>query len=165
MRTIHIYSGIPGSGKTTYINNHAEPADIQLHRDDFRAELRVTHNTTEYFPVSSSEEWKLWTEAINAAIASTSFSDIHIDQTTIGTGALQKLYAALNLAPTDRVLVHVFNLPYSTCLYRNNLRDGIARVPEDVMLSMYNNFKQRLITKSAARRINTAIEVVFHNEY
>lgn len=165
MRTINIMSGIPGCGKTTYITTSADYRDIQLHRDDFRAELRAEHNNESYFPVSATEEWRLWANKINTTLAEYPENNIWIDQTTIGVGALSKLYHALNLTSNDRIIVHVFNLPLNICKGRNNLREGFARVPDDVMLSMFNNFRRNMITKSSAKRVSLGIEVVFHNEY
>lgn len=165
MRIINIMSGIPGCGKTTYITTNADYRDIQLHRDDFRAELRAEHKNTSYFPVSANEEFKLWSDKINTTLAEYPENNIWIDQTTIGVGALSKLYKALNLTPNDHIIVHVFNLPLNICKGRNNLREGLARVPDDVMLSMFNNFRRNMITKSSAKRVSLDIEVVFHNEY
>lgn len=168
MRTINIMSGIPGCGKTTYIEKNAEWCDVALHRDEFRAKLRESMNTTEYFPVPAAKEWELWIETITTAL--TGKQNVWIDQTTIGTGALAKLLKALPLTEDDTIIIHVFNPSFQTALARNALRSGLERVPEDVMLSMHRNFTKNLITKSSARRVavqcnifNT-ITVQFHNQ-
>lgn len=68
MRTIHIMSGLPASGKSTYANNHAHPSDIVIHRDDFRADLRRAYNTDSYFPVPAKEEYKMWMEHVKRVL-------------------------------------------------------------------------------------------------
>lgn len=165
MRIINLTSGIPGSGKTTWIRNNAAPEAIQLHRDDFRAELRTKLFTDAYFPVAATEEWKLWTNLINTTLTENPDTEVYIDQTTIGLSALNKIYNALTLTENDKVVVHVFNLPLSLCKARNNTRTGHERVPDDVMNSMYKNFTKNLITVSSAKRVDLSIKVVFHNEH
>lgn len=170
MRTINIMSGVPGCGKTTYINSTAKVDEVQMHRDDFRDNLRKIMQTDNYFPVSATEEWNLWTHNINKHLELFAETDVWIDQTTIGTGALAKLLKAMRLTKSDTIMVHVFNVPIETCIERNNQRTGMALVPEDVMRSMHTNFTAKLITKSTARRIaiqtniKATIDVVFHNE-
>lgn len=170
MRTINIMSGVPGCGKTTFINNNAQLSEVKLHRDDFRSNLRKIMKTDEYFPVPASEEWGLWTHNINKHIELFPEENIWIDQTTIGTGALAKLIKDLHLVDGDHIIVHVFNLPLDVCMQRNAQRTGMARVPDSVLESMHTNFTSKLITKSTARRvaiqtnIKATIDVVFHNE-
>lgn len=56
MRHIFIMSGLPASGKSTYVNANARPEDTVLHRDDLRQQLRQeTGRLDESFPVSSRE--------------------------------------------------------------------------------------------------------------
>lgn len=170
MRTINIMSGVPGCGKTTYIEKHAEWGEGVLHRDEFRAQLRESMNTTEYFPVPANEEWRLWIGKINNLLIEHPGIPVWIDQTTIGTGALAKLIKELHLRDGDHILVHVFNLPLDVCMQRNAQRTGLECVPENVLESMHGNFTSKLITKSTARRvaaqtnIKATIDVVFHNE-
>lgn len=165
MRIINIMSGLPGAGKSTWIKNNAAPEAIQLHRDDFRAELRAKLFTDDYFPVPAQEEWKLWTEKINKILIENPETNVFVDQTTIGLSALSKIYNALTLTSNDQVVVHVFNLPLGLCKARNNTRTGHERVPDDVMNSMYKNFTKNLITISSAKRVDLSIKVVFHNEH
>ena len=172
MRKVHICSGIPASGKSTYIADHAELCNIVLHRDDFRAQVRDILGTTAYFPLPSNEEWTLWLTTINTRLLHSPHIDFYIDQTTIGTKALAKLLRGLFLTGNDIIIVHKFNTPLEVCLELNACRTGHEFVPEDVIVDMHRNHidPNKAITKSTANSIMSQvrgdkavqIEVIIH---
>jgi predicted kinase len=154
MRRINIMSGLPGSGKTTYVKYHAKEDDIVLHRDDWRATIRAELNTDKYFPVSATEEWTRWMCTIHAAMSSP--CDIWIDQTTIGTGALAKLLNGINPSSADFLVIHLFDLPFGTICERNNTREGdpMRHVPQSIMDSMWEtHHNKRPIHEDAVREL------------
>lgn len=149
MRNIHIMSGIPASGKSTYIEDRQRGAkwgDIVLHRDEFRDCLRRALDTEEYFPCPTDHEWRYWIGHVNSHLIQAHNVDVWIDQTTNGTGALKKLYDALFITKNDYLVIHIFETPYSECLARNAQREGRARVPEKTMASMHEGFTNKMIT-------------------
>lgn len=147
MRIIHIMSGVPGSGKTTYVNERAvSPEDVVLHRDDFRDGLRTVFDaSSNYFPVRAYEEQHLWGKCIRETLEHSSSSNIWIDQTTPSMASLSKLMPYL---PEKDILIYVhrLNVPLKVAFLRNEQRDKNKVVPENVIKGMYSSWSKDKIT-------------------
>lgn len=137
--TIHLLSGIPGSGKTTWINS-LNPKYV-LHRDEVRAELRKQMNSQEYFPVSQKQEYEYWISACADMVNShPDAADIYFDQTTISTSAAVKFINALNKRINVEnycIVIENFICPLEVALRRNAKREGFERVPDKVLKQMF----------------------------
>lgn len=149
MLQINIMSGLPGSGKTHYINAMAYKDDIKLHRDEMRANLREALNSKDYFPVSSQKEYQLWLQLIRNNIAAQLDAKepvaIWIDQTTLNSAAAAKLIKGFLPAVPDlndiHITFHVMYTSLNTCLERDAKRTGFEHVGEDVIRSMASSFR------------------------
>lgn len=143
MRKLHIMSGLPASGKSTYCEKHGRTnGDIVIHRDEVRNHLRELLGSDEYFPCSPDEEYAFYMGYIRTA-ANASKKDIWIDQTTLSEGALKKLILALDAWIDIKVFdiqIEVLETPFDVCVERNSKREGYQCVPEDVMKSMNRGF-------------------------
>jgi len=143
MQEIHITSGIPASGKSTwakqYVADRLYDNIVYLSRDELRAGLRTMLNCTEYFPLPAAEEWNIWIEeTINPAIDVG--ESVVIDQTTINRDSLIKLLASINIPVECKLVFHFFLTPLEECLRRNVFREGFERVPDDVIQRMHKGF-------------------------
>lgn len=148
MKTIHLMSGLPGSGKSHYLDHCIGEDSFNriLHRDDIRAQLRVARNKPdEYFPVPEPEEYEAWiTACVSVMIAHPDAHHYWFDQTTLGNGAVAKFYNALAIALNHIGIdicdylftVEIMDTEYETCVARNAKREGFAKVPEKVLESM-----------------------------
>lgn len=147
MKTIHLLSGLPGSGKSYYLDNViGEDAKHRiLHRDDVRAQLREKLKSKEYFPVPNDKEFEAWILAcVSVIIAHPDAEHYYFDQTTLGNGSAAKFYnelaAALldvNINITDYIFcIDVMDTDLDICLERNAKREGFACVPEKILKNM-----------------------------
>ncbi len=136
-------SGLPASGKSTYCEAKGkEHGDIIIHRDVVRQHLRELLGSSDYFPCEPGQEYEFYMQYIRTA-ASASMKDIWIDQTTLSCGAAKKLiYALSKIINLDEVEINIeiLNTPYEVCCERNATREGVARVPDEVMVSMQRGF-------------------------
>lgn len=137
MQELHILSGLPASGKTTYAEKLVEqyPSLIHLSRDKIRAEIRKELKSEEYFPTSQSEEWANWIKIINENIILN--SSVIIDQTTLGSGSLKKLLESIIVPEKSIIFVHLFLVSLAECQFRNGFRTGFEYVPPNVIQKMH----------------------------
>lgn len=173
VNTIHIMSGVPGSGKSSFIERNKATYDLVLSRDKWRDQLREEMNSKDYFPVPNLAEWMLWIEYLRNSILNEApqIGDIWIDQTSCSTGSIIKLInelkAVFKYLPFNReynIEVDIMDVPLDVCLERNSGRQGRAVVPEDVIKSMWNH---RIISNKNVR--NTAypyqIDFMYINQH
>ena len=163
MRNIYILSGIPGSGKSTWMHRHAGPGAFMLSRDFFRDALRNECNSTNYFPYPAAVEWDRWTQNIIRHLQQFPDADIYIDQTTLTQGALNKLFrsiaAGIN-ADNDNIIIVRILCNLKTALARNAERTGFACVPEQTIRSMEESMRKNPI---AIHRTVEAVKDLFHS--
>ena len=138
---IYIMSGIPASGKSTYIEDHAVEGSIVLSRDNYRTFIRQTLGSDKYFPISEKGESEGWYNLIAETIDATHYlTDIWIDQTTITIQSLKHLLYGVPIRnDTPTAVVHM-NTPIADCIARNAQRTGFDRVPNDVILRMNSQY-------------------------
>lgn len=130
MSKMYVVIGIPGCGKSTYIQNHIKENEIIVSRDKIR--FSVLKDNDDYFS-KESEVYDKFIEQIDAAIAAQ--KDVWVDQTSLNRKARNKLFSRLNKKP-DEIIGIYFNIPITVALQRNAQRSGRALVPEDAIHNM-----------------------------
>lgn len=148
MHTIHLMSGLPGSGKSTYMRNHAYSSDIVVSRDQVRNRIREEVGSNEYFPIAADAEYRRWImECANAIKQSRTddHCDVWFDQTSLNASSIVKFLKALIAEVGDNledyhIVVEVIHVPVETCIERDSHRTGFEHVGEDVIRKMNNGF-------------------------
>ena len=130
MSKMYVVIGIPGCGKSTYIQNHIKENEIIVSRDKIR--FSMLKDNDDYFS-KESEVYDKFIKQINAAIAAQ--KDVWVDQTSLNRAARNKLFSRLNKKP-DEIIGIYFNIPITIALQRNAQRSGRALVPEDAIHNM-----------------------------
>lgn len=106
-------------------------------RDEIR--FSMLQDSDEYF----SHENEVFDAFINAIVSSCkAFGGCVIDATHISKGSRRKLFHALDAQIKGKydTSIFYFDIPVEICLQRNQMREGRAKVPEEVILDMYRHF-------------------------
>ena len=134
---IYMMCGIPGSGKSTYIQNKMKETELYwCSRDNVRFSL--LKDNEDYFS-HEDEVFEKWIKEINIAIEKND-KDIYIDATHLNDKARNKVLFRLPKWVKNEIVYIVFKIPLDVCIERNSLRTGRAYVPESVIKNMYNSF-------------------------
>lgn len=137
MSTLYIMCGIPASGKSTFARKYL--TNIKYVSRDI---IRFSYN-----PTSKDEYFKHETEVFATFVSTlaTALSigeDVIADATHLESYSRRKLTNAIDAIFSDYDIIYVAcETPMKKCLERNALREGIEKVPEDVIVSMHRNFK------------------------
>ena len=143
MATLYVMCGIPGCGKTTWALNFINNKNINyVSRDKIRMEL--LKDGEDYF----SHEKEVFCKFVNIIRNSLKENkDIIADATHINKFSRKKLFAAIGDIDYSIIFVY-FNTPLEVCLGRNGLRSGRARVPDETIKTMWNNFQKPSIIEN-----------------
>lgn len=154
MRNIYILSGLPGSGKSTYISQHAACGDLAIHRDDQRELLRQQLGLAHAMDCPPVLEYERWIEHLRDCLYKCPNVDAYIDQTTLTQGALNKLLTGIApvVSGNDFITIICIHTNINQCLERNAKRECDARVPDDVIHSMARSMRRDPISTEKTRK-------------
>ena len=137
-KTIWLMSGIPGSGKSTWIKNRLnEDTDIWCSRDAVR--FSMVKEDEEYFS-HETKVFRTWINQICDALNNPNIKNIYIDATHINDKSRNKTLSCLPKENIEEIVNVVFSVSLKECIQRNANRKGREKVPEDVITNMYNSF-------------------------
>lgn len=137
MANIIMMCGIPGSGKSTYVEKHRGEHDLYVSRDLIR--FSMLEEGQEYFG-KEKFVFDTFIKTINQALKVNSIENIWVDATHINPPSRYKLLRRLS-KQYDSLKIVVMNIPLPVCIDRNNYREGRARVPEAVINDMHKKFR------------------------
>lgn len=136
---LYILCGCPGSGKTTWAHHFMQNIHaVYISRDEIRFSL-VKENEL-YF---SREDVVFATFAREIAEKLRNGENVIADATHLNKKSRRKLIYGIDRQGIEnyQIIFVYFNISIEECLWRNAKREGRARVPEEVMPSMYNNMR------------------------
>lgn len=138
MPTLFLTKGLPASGKSTWAKALVEETGAKrINKDDLRAMVDLGK--------WSPENERLITKIRNQAILTCLLegADVVVDETSISPSVEGEVRGLAHKAKAEFVLV-TFDVPLGECLHRNSLREGTARVPDHVILSMDQKWNDTL---------------------
>lgn len=128
--------GVPGSGKSTLAKTLYNPElDIIISRDEIR--FNMLGQSDKYFAKEKAVFNKFITDINDAAAATKRY--VFIDATHITPISRKKVIDKIK-DKTIPIFACVVNTDLQTCLNRNDLREGLAKVPKSVIYNMYSQF-------------------------
>ena len=136
MSKLILMCGVPGSGKSTWIDNNKSDADAWISRDRIRFSLLKEED--EYF-ARENEAFDLFIyEIIMALTFRKNYGAVYADATHLNRKSRAKVLNAVkkHIAP-DEIEAIVMDVHLETALERNDLRTGRAFVPRGVIRRMF----------------------------
>lgn len=130
-KNLVIVAGIPGSGKSTWIERYLGENDVHISRDAIRFSL--LEEDEDYF-AHETQTFDKFVSAINENL--NAGKRVFADATHINKASRRKLLERINDLKEVDIDVYIFMTPLGTCLERNAQRDGRARVPDSVIRRM-----------------------------
>lgn len=138
MPRLFIMCGLPASGKSTFAQQFIRDNDIRyVSRDEIR--FSMVKENEKYF----SREKEVFRK-FAGTIAQTLVDgfDVIADATHLNRISRDKLIRAIDQYTTEYTITYiVLETSLETCMERNALREGRARVPDSVMKSMAENWE------------------------
>lgn len=134
---LYISCGVPGSGKTTFLNEFKNDNEVVISRDNIRFSL--LKDGEDYF-THEREVYAKFVDAITKNIRNG--INVYADATHLNYASRKKLTDALLKAgcqPVDVQAIY-FDIPIDICLKRNEKRAGTkAYVPRGVIRRMFES--------------------------
>lgn len=146
MRTLLLFRGAPGCGKSTFIDTHGL-RPYTLSADDIRQTLRSPMQTADgsvqICQDNEKEVWELLYRMLETRMQKGEFTVI--DATNSKTSEMNKYKDLCGEYRYRMFCIDMTDLPIEECKRRNAGRIPLKRVPEEVIDKMYSRFRTQKI--------------------
>lgn len=138
MNTLHMLMGTPGSGKSTWIQNHLDEHTVWISRDDVR--FSMVAEDEEYFS-KEKQVFKEFVRRIDNALENG--YDVFADATHLNKASRNKLLRAVNPKLALNIDIIWIKTELAECIHRNDNRRGTRSfVPRSVIRRMFNQIEK-----------------------
>ena len=131
-------SGIPGSGKSTWIRDRMVPGAEWISRDNVR--FAILSNEDDYF-AHEDDVFDTFINYINQTLEKDEIHTIYIDATHLNKRSRDKVMRRIHKENIKSITCVCFDVPIEICYCRNNLRTGRSRVPQTAIYNMYQSYR------------------------
>lgn len=141
-KEVKIMVGIPGSGKSTFAKQEAQ----FLEMDGFHVAI-ISRDEVRKFFVGDGEYFSKETEVFDEFIRQINeclelgIDYVFVDATHISQQSRAKLLGRLRPDGNTILTFEVCDCEIDTCIARNNLRTGFAKVPESAIRKMARGYR------------------------
>ena len=142
-KKLFLMCGPAGSGKTTWVREHATPgASAHISRDRIRFNMV---KEDEYYFSREDEVYMEFVRQIMKALSCEWVDEVYVDATHLTKNSREKLIKEVDncCIPYDLIAIVVKPI-LEKCLFQNALRVGRERVPEKVIINMYTSYQSPL---------------------
>lgn len=135
-KTLYLLCGIPGSGKSYWAKNSMKytPYGCYISRDEIR--FSMLKDGEDYFS-HEDEVYDEFVSRIQNAIDDDIYNIIYADATHLNEKSRNKLLNKLKNLEDVAITPINFMTKLEKCIERNNMREGLARVPISSIKRMY----------------------------
>ena len=146
MRTLLLFRGAPGCGKSTFIEQHGLKP-YTLSADDIRLQvsspLMTRHGNMTFNPDNDQFVWRILMQMLEKRMENGEFTVV--DATNSKTSEMNK-YKTLATTYKYRIYcIDMTDLPIDVCKERNLQREPLKRVPEEAIDKMYARFETQKV--------------------
>ena len=134
---IYLLSGIPGSGKSTFINMVKADNDIVISRDEIR--FSMLKENEDYFAYEKEVLQEFKRRIIEASHKSSETCNIFIDATHISKKVRKRV---LSYIPHNDVFCIYFKPDIEKAIEHNNKRTGREKVPEKIIIEQAMKYEE-----------------------
>ena len=144
-KKLYLMCGRAGSGKTTWIREHATPG-VSAHISRDRIRFSMVKEDEYYF----SREKEVYMEFVRQICRALSYEtkwvdEVYVDATHLTKKSREKLVRELDsFCPNYDLIAVVIKPELEQCLAQNAQREGREFVPETVICNMYKSFQHPL---------------------
>ena len=139
-KKLYLMCGPAGSGKTTWIREHATPG-VSAHISRDRIRFKMVKEDEYYF----SREKEVYMEFIRQickALSCEWVDEVYVDATHLTKKSRESLIGEVgSVCPFFDIIVVAIKPSVEQCLAQNAQRSGREYVPEKVIMNMYSSFE------------------------
>lgn len=150
MTKVIFLKGLPASGKSTWAKQYTTSNNnwIRLNKDD----LRLMFHNGVYSKDRESNVLSLRDNLIHSALKQK--INVIVDDTNFNPYHEKNIKEIVSQYKNVTFEVKFFDVPLEECLQRNSQRTGTAKVPDDVIINMYNKYLKKEPVEEAINNPN-----------